>query len=205
MKTVGQLLRHSREQQGYTLSELSQKTKIDIKYLTALESDHYNRLPSSTFAKGFIRNVSLFLGLNPNDMVAIFRRDYQPNLPSHPKLIRHQLYRLPSTSIVYFAVAAVVFLLYLGYQFRAIIVPPPLQLIQPKNQTVLTSPIAIEGTTVVDATLTINNDLTVKPDPSGTFFTQISLSPGEQKLTVTSTNRFNRSTTRIIDITILSQ
>jgi cytoskeleton protein RodZ len=62
MKTVGQLLHAERLKKNISIEELSLATKIDGKYIEALESDRYNLLPSETFTKGFIRNLSLRSG-----------------------------------------------------------------------------------------------------------------------------------------------
>ncbi len=205
MKTVGQLLRQARQEAGLSPEKLSEKTKIDLKYITAIESDHYHSLPSATFTKGFIRNISMVLNLKPDEMVAIFRRDYHPQEKSTPKLINS---REPSkthfSSILIIIVTTSIFVSYLAYQFRAVLLPPNLLVVQPIKQAVLTSPIAIEGTTSPDVTININNELTIKPDSSGTFFSQIDLSPGSQKIKITATNRFNRSQTKEVEITILT-
>src|SRR3989344_5617289 len=91
MKTVGQIISQARQKRGLSIDQLSGLTKIDSKYISALEQDHYYSLPSETFAKGFIRNLCQRLDLNPNELVAIFRRDFRHPEQSSVTKRRHRL------------------------------------------------------------------------------------------------------------------
>jgi cytoskeletal protein RodZ len=55
---------------GVSLEELSSATRISTKYLTAIESGHWNELPGGAFNRGFIRSASRYLGLDEDGMVA---------------------------------------------------------------------------------------------------------------------------------------
>lgn len=74
MQSVGETLRHAREELGYTVREVSIQTTIGTKYLNALEEDNYDVFPSETHITGFIRNYSQFLELNPDEMILLYRR-----------------------------------------------------------------------------------------------------------------------------------
>jgi len=208
MKTVGQILKTAREGKNYSLEQLSSLTKIDIKYIVALEADDFAKLPSETFAKGFIRNLALRLERKPEELVAVFRRDYrQPHIgnaiPSKRK--RPFSFSFLNSQLVLFGVAALVFFVYLGFQFRAILTPPKLDIQRPTPQSVLISPLEIEGTTSVDSTIEINEDTRAKPDSSGHFLVRYTLPVGETTITVQVTNRFGRSSIIEIPVTIVSQ
>ena len=63
MNEIGDLLRRTREAQGLTLEEISDMTKISVRYLEAIESGDYSVIPAKVYAQGFIRNYANVLGL----------------------------------------------------------------------------------------------------------------------------------------------
>ncbi len=206
MKTVGQIISQARHKRSLSLEQLSSLTKIDSKYIEALEKDDYQSLPSETFAKGFIRNLCQRLDLNPNELVAIFRRDYKN--PEQPVVIkkRHRLVLGDSlTHLFPFILGGIAFFVYLFFQFRAIVVPPKLSISRPAEGSVLVSPVEIEGVTVNDGTVYINDETKVRPDSSGHFFARVSLPVGETIIEVKIVNRFSRSTVQKIPITVVSK
>jgi len=206
MKTVGEIIRTARQKRGLSIEQLSVLTKIDSKYIDALEANRYHDLPSETFIKGFIRNIGQRLSHNPDELIAIFRRDFrQPDRIRKVK-IRHRTV-LPGISlqILPFVLGGLVFAVYLIFQFRAILTPPKLEIIKPTNSSVLVSPIVIEGDTSIDSTVYINEETLVKPDSSGHFTARINLPVGEIVLKVKSTNRFSRSSEKEIPVTVISK
>ena len=54
---------------GVTLAEAEVATRIRQKYLAALESDEWNLLPGEVVGRGFLRNYSTYLGLEPTEMI----------------------------------------------------------------------------------------------------------------------------------------
>lgn len=208
MKTVGQLIHAERIKQNISIEELSLATKIDGKYIEALEADRYDLLPSETFAKGFIRNLSLNLGNDPEDFIAVFRRDYRnPDIKAaSSKIHKTQKIALPnlSSQVLPIILGVIVFIVYLIFQFRVILTPPPLAISKPLNGAVLASPIDIEGTTSTDSLVTINEDNVVKPDQNGVFQMKLSLPVGETSVKIKTTNRFSRTTTVEVPLTVIS-
>lgn len=55
---------------GVSLEEISSATRISTKFLTAIESGHWEQLPGGAFNRGFIRSASRYLGLDEDGMVA---------------------------------------------------------------------------------------------------------------------------------------
>lgn len=210
MKTVGQLLHGDRVKKNISIEELSVATKIDAKYIEALEADRYDLLPSETFTKGFIRNLSLRLGNDPEEFIAVFRRDYRDpkNHRSSPSPKKNKSFHLPffqsSSQFLPFILGVVVFVIYLIFQFRAILTPPPLVINKPLSGAVLASPVDIEGTTSTDSLVTINSDNIVKPDQNGLFQIRLSLPVGETSLKIVTTNRFGRSQSTQVPLTVIS-
>jgi cytoskeletal protein RodZ len=208
MKTVGQLIHSARTRKNISIEELSLATKIDGKYIERIEADRYDLLPSETFVKGFIRNISLSLGIDPEELIAVFRRDFKgPDIKrTSPKKHGKLSLRFPQLSSQVFQITfgVVVFILYLVFQFRAILTPPPLNIDKPSNDSVLVSPVFIHGTTSTDCLVSINNDNVAKPDQNGVFQISINLPIGETAIQVKTTNRFGRSKTTSVPLTIIS-
>lgn len=55
---------------GVSLEELSSATRINPRYLIAIEKGHWEELPGGAFNRGFIRSASRYLGLDEDGMVA---------------------------------------------------------------------------------------------------------------------------------------
>ena len=75
MAALGEILQHAREQRGITLEEAERVTHIARRYLAALEAEDFSAFPAPVFGRGFLRNYSQFLGLNANDMLALWPAD----------------------------------------------------------------------------------------------------------------------------------
>lgn len=67
--TIGPILRERREAMGVTLAEAEVATRIRQKYLAALESDEWDLLPGEVVGRGFLRNYSTYLGIEPTEMI----------------------------------------------------------------------------------------------------------------------------------------
>src|SRR5215207_7385693 len=61
---IGRLLDHKRKEQGLSLEEVEQATKIRKRYLTGLEHDDYAVLPDAVYARGFLKTYANYLGLD---------------------------------------------------------------------------------------------------------------------------------------------
>lgn len=70
--SFGQWLRRQREIREIGLREIAETSKISIRYLEALEQDRFDLLPAPVFAKGFLREYSKFVGLDPDEVVNYF-------------------------------------------------------------------------------------------------------------------------------------
>lgn len=209
MKTIGEIIHSARQSRNFTREQLSHLTKIDTRYIEALERNEFGKLPPATFTKGFVRNLALALEKDPLEWIAIFRRDYHSTLPvkAHPLRLarRFSLGSLFQSQITIFVLGVVVFVTYLGFQYRAVLTPPPLEVSSPAKDAVVISPITINGQTVSGTTITINDDLKITPDVSGNFVTKLNLPTGSNQIKVSAISRFSRTTTKTIDITVLSQ
>lgn len=202
MQTVGFMLKEARLGKGYTLKQVEVSTKIREKFLEAIECDDYSLLPSVSYAKGFVKNYSEFLGLDSNRVLAFFRRQSKDApksslLPPQPLRTNLTFFQLTPTRFILLLVGGIVgvFFLYFLLQYRAIQFPPPVSIESPKeNMTVSDSRIDILGTTDADATIVING-VSVLVRGDGKFFDQVSLQPGSNTITIIATSRFGKTST----------
>jgi cytoskeleton protein RodZ len=64
MTPVGETLRRERQKRNLELEQISQELKISTRFLQAIESDQYDKLPGGVFAKSFVRQYARLLGLD---------------------------------------------------------------------------------------------------------------------------------------------
>lgn len=210
MKTVGEILKKARTEKGLELDDIEKQLRIRKKFLEALEENEWNRLPSTPYIKGFLRNYSLFLGLKPEEMVAIFRRQFGeqqragliPEGLTHP--LNEPLFKLtPQTAVLgIISLFLIFFFGYLIFQYKSYISPPELAVNQPKEGEILTSSrIQVEGKTDNDAVISVNNQK-IALGKNGEFSTIISLLPGVNVITIESTSKYGkkRTLTRTVEI-----
>jgi len=72
MSSFGETLRRERELRQISLREISEATKINLRYLDALERDDFRHLPGGVFNKGFVRAYAQFIGIDAESMVMAY-------------------------------------------------------------------------------------------------------------------------------------
>lgn len=203
MKTVGQLLKESRESKFYTLEDVEKHTKIRRELLAALEKDAYDKLPPHAFIQGFIKNYGRFLGLDSAKLLAIFRRDFEARkhppvvLESLSKPINEQKFRITPPRILAATIGLVIFsfFVYLWVEYRQFAAAPSLELATPsEGQTVEIPQVLIAGNTDPEVKVKVN-DQDIGVDGSGKFSEEIKLSSSVNKVIITGTSKFGKTTT----------
>ncbi|RKD75319.1 helix-turn-helix protein [Sinobaca qinghaiensis] len=83
MSELGAFLRNKRLDQNMSLDYLQEATKIQKRYLLAIENGQYEALPGAFYAKAFVKSYSEALGLNPDTVI----EQYGGELPEvhHPE------------------------------------------------------------------------------------------------------------------------
>ena len=71
---TGLLIRKVRESLGIDLGELSDRTKITIGHLTALEAERYDELPAEVYVRGFVQLVARQLKLDAAQVARTYVR-----------------------------------------------------------------------------------------------------------------------------------
>src|SRR5437763_1526696 len=73
--SVPERLYAARERKGVDLYRAERDTKIRARYLAALERGEYGEMQGDVYTKGFLRNYAVYLGLDPEEVIAQWRRE----------------------------------------------------------------------------------------------------------------------------------
>lgn len=201
MIRLGQRLYEERVKKGFSLEEVSRATKIRSNFLHAIEKGEYGQLPSTAYAKGFVRNYAEFLGLPKKDMLALFRREFDEEqvfkvLPEG--MARKEEFPLRGIRLQQAIIVSIVSLFlivtYLFFQYRFAFINPPLDVTSPKEGAVFSKPeIPVVGKTDSNATVSVNGQ-GVTVDTKGNFEKTIDVFSGKTTITISAVNRFGKET-----------
>ena len=86
--SLGEDLKRARTVAGHSLEDVSEVLRIRLTYLEYLESGKFDELPGLTYAVGFLRSYSAYLGLDSDTMVTRLKQGSdgtitKPNLSFH--------------------------------------------------------------------------------------------------------------------------
>ncbi len=73
-QSIGEKLRLAREARGIALREISEQTRISMRYLEGIETDDYKRLPGGIFNRSFIRAYAKFVGYDEHAALEDYAR-----------------------------------------------------------------------------------------------------------------------------------
>ena len=90
-RSFGEELRRERELRQITLREVAEATKINLRFLEALENNDFDALPGGFFTRGFIKAYARHIGLNEEAMVNAFlmevKQQHRRSEPEPPVLL----------------------------------------------------------------------------------------------------------------------
>jgi len=75
LKTVGDNLRKAREEKNITLEEVSEKLKIKVAQLKAIENNEIDKLPGKIYGIGFVKVYANYLELDSKEIVSRFKKE----------------------------------------------------------------------------------------------------------------------------------
>lgn len=207
-RTVGELLQQEREQKRISRVELAQKIRVKEQFLAALEDNRFEDLPAAVFVKGYIKGYARVLGFDAEPMLALLRRDFSESSkgklvsqelikPSFPKTAAWSPIKLATSGVV--GVFLVLFS-YIGIRWYGLISPPNLQLVEPSEDSIVSSQVVIKGVSEPETIVTVNAQ-PVTVDLDGSFETQITL-PNEGISTITVEAKDKRDKTATLQRTV---
>ncbi|MBI5151637.1 MAG: helix-turn-helix domain-containing protein [Candidatus Pacebacteria bacterium] len=189
MKTVGELLHDGRVSLKKDVHEIARTTHIREEYLEAMEQNAFEKLPEGPFVKGFLRTYALELNMEPDHVLAVYRRDFgDKKIPQlFPKGLVYPIRRLSYLTIHPFVfgigVVCCVVGFFLAYQWYVFTQPPEVIVYEPTEKQETHSPLQVRGKTSTDAVVYVNAN-PVALDQDGKFTTNIELQVGEQTVRV---------------------
>lgn len=74
METLGQELKRRREEKKISLQEMSDATRIGIRFLQAIEADDFSALPGGIYSRSFIKAYARFVNMDEEEALGRFRK-----------------------------------------------------------------------------------------------------------------------------------
>lgn len=81
MTELGTRLKEARQSKGYSLDDLQEITKIQKRYLSAIEEGNYSIMPGAFYIRAFIKQYAEAVGLNYEQLL----EEFEHEIPSHQK------------------------------------------------------------------------------------------------------------------------
>lgn len=187
------LLKNTRLDKEWELEDISKKIKIPVKYLRALEDEQINCFPQEPYCSLIIKDYADYLGLQGQDVLALFRRDFEQKRKSKNVVNTGFTFTPKFTFTVSIFIIIILFSLYLISEYFKFHQPPKLKVNWPLEATVSSSVIEISGITDPESTIRINDDLIIV-DSDGLFQKKITLSSGDNNIVVESTSPNGKTT-----------
>lgn len=208
-RSFGEKLKNIRLRKNRKLFEAEDATKVRLRYLEAFENDEMQALPGPAYSIGFLERYLEFLEVkNPESYLTEFKR----NLAAWESFNKYKLTPKRSVKeprviitpkIIFSGIAGMLVVVLTGYiwlQVRLLTAPPELVIISPSKETkVAIEAIEIAGKTDPGAVVSINSQV-ISQDTQGNFKEKIALDSGVNTIQVVAKNRFNKETSKTINV-----
>lgn len=202
---VGEMLQNARERKGVDLFRAERDTKIRLKYLTALEDSDYEALPPLVYTKGFLRNYAIYLGLDPEDILARWRDETQvgrkqegPAVAPPPQPLaapRRGVAITPGLLVaLMFSLVVIAVFGWIGWQVMRFANTPEMKVTYPAAlvSTIDQETIVLTGTAGARDEITISTPdgqrMTVIADESGAWSREVELAKGRNDFSIVATD-----------------
>jgi cytoskeletal protein RodZ len=78
---LGDELRRRREALGISLNDISESTRIGVRFLKAIEADNFELLPGAIYTRSFVKAYAREVGWDEAEAVALFQQETQSAAP----------------------------------------------------------------------------------------------------------------------------
>ncbi|MCT1903812.1 helix-turn-helix domain-containing protein [Oceanobacillus sojae] len=95
---VGEKLKEARLAKDISLDSLQEKTKIQKRYLVAIEEGNFNILPGKFYTRAFIKEYASAVGINPDELMTDHKEELPPTEEENVQYSRIQRTRKESKS-----------------------------------------------------------------------------------------------------------
>jgi len=208
--TLGEKMKKIRENAGVSLAEIASHTKIKKDYLRKIEQGNYDDLPFDVYVKGFLRSYAKYLGLNSKKIVSQFEKEVgvRKNVKKYQDREKKGFdFKFPSititpkiASLLFSSLLVTIGALYFYFEVDHFSKEPNLVIDSPKvNTTLKSSSVKVSGSTDFENKIVINSQ-PVYVDSTGKFSEEIGLQKGPNQIVIKASNKFEKSTERIINV-----
>lgn len=207
MKRISELLKEKRIEKKLSLDDVEKAIKIKKIYLEAIEDGKFHVLPSESYAKGFVKNYALFLGVPEYKVIPMFRREYEAEKIDFVPRFRKNQHRfsrrtLYSPRALVILIACMIIAGFVAFQYSPLFLSPKLEITRPvSGENIDSNVIQVLGESDPQATVLVNGeDVYVGLD--GKFRKSIYAFTGDETITVIAKNRFGKETTKTVTVTV---
>lgn len=179
------ILNNARLEKDLDLSEISKKLKIPLKYLEAFESEDISAFPSEPYCSLIIKDYADFLGLNGQEILSVFRRDFEQKRKIKSRSKIFLTFTPQSTFVLTIIISLFLFSVYLISEYLKFNRPPKLKINWPAESVSVNNNIEISGTTDPESTVSVNGDLVIV-NSEGKFQKKLSFATSEAKIRIES-------------------
>jgi cytoskeletal protein RodZ len=74
MELIGARLKKAREGANFSLQDISDRTKISLRFLAAIENDDFSALPGRVYIFGFTRAFARAVGIDEESLLAALEK-----------------------------------------------------------------------------------------------------------------------------------
>lgn len=212
MKSIGQTLKSARLKKNFTIEDVHKFIKVHPKYVKAMENNDYSVFDGKVHSKGFLKIYAEFLELDLEELLALWRREYESAFEGEGSKGGDKFSKLKSLEperfvitpslliIVTVIVMLFVFFSYLFVQYRQYTDAPSLEIFYPEDNIVVTDDVLdLTGKVDLDSEVFINNQ-EVLTNTDGSFLTSIKLREGINTISIKTVNKLNKETEVIRNI-----
>jgi cytoskeletal protein RodZ len=131
--SLGSYLRRERERREMSLQDISAATKIQLKFLEALEHDDYDQLPPAPFVVGFLRAYAQCLSLEPEEIIATYhtRHNSSAVIEGRTPLVAYQVGRPTRSRAVGVSLCVVAVAIIVGGAWQFLVRQTPKDTVRP--------------------------------------------------------------------------
>jgi|GEM_PF-2247829 cytoskeletal protein RodZ len=181
---IGSSLQKLRGERGFTIEAISSGTKIQKKYLEALEKNNFETLGHATYINNFIKAYAKFLGADPAPYLNLFRENLGgvecDDIAIQPRWLKEKKVWSTRRSLrnILLSIVALALLGYISLAILNLCSAPTIAVAFPPND--YNSPdakIEFRGKVPADANLKINGQNTAV-DENGNFVQPLELGEG---------------------------
>lgn len=187
MKTLGETLRGWRSTRKWSRQTLAASSGLNLNIIDSLENDR--PLNSQMSMLGALRTLAITYQESYDTLVAIWRRDASPKTETvvRQRFVSRYWWRWSLTGLLIIGIG----MLALRY-WQRLDTDLRLTIDSPVNYSEVSSPVVVDGKTLPNASVTINNQpITLQSD--GSFSHSMDLPSGNRALVIVSTDQRGRT------------